>query len=511
MTSPTSDESDRPLLAQKGLARPAVQLPSRELGGEDALTASPRQTASTVPDVALADALPAAGTETSLPEAPREDASVTATPGAGNATEADLWTTESPPAGDHEAEPAPAASLSEVDLPVPSAITLEDLPRDTDAPISPVSPPSEDETLEHGPEAADQEAETVEQDKESVRTDLAAWRRAQAKTTAPKARRGSWLAVGAAMAAAIALVAVLATDLVPTWLMPGQEIAEGPRDLELATAGAGPEPRESAAVSSEAVSVAPLQTAALPVPDDGPAANIPARAQVDVIRVEPDGSAFIAGRAKPGTALLILDNDTIVGTVTADALGFWTFLSGEPLPAGDHGFALAVHSEMNPISLPAVPESGGTEDPEVEAPGSATSNVEAAAAEIEDETAAQPPSQVAPEAAPTPARKPDLTAESQTAGKASNGPYVIQLASVLTAEDAVREQDTLQERFSDLLEGTALFVDQATLEDHGEVFRLRSGPFANLAEARKACARFEARSHDCLVVRLPVAAEGSPS
>ncbi|MEE8536287.1 MAG: hypothetical protein V3S45_09560, partial [Kiloniellales bacterium] len=120
MTSSPSDESDRPLLAKKGAAQPAVQLPSREPGGEDTLTASPRQTVATALDAALAGPPPAAL---------REDTPDAAAPELRGATEADPPPTESPPASGHEAEPAPAASLSKGDLPIPSAITLEDMPR----------------------------------------------------------------------------------------------------------------------------------------------------------------------------------------------------------------------------------------------------------------------------------------------------------------------------------------------------------------------------------------------
>lgn len=80
--------------------------------------------------------------------------------------------------------------------------------------------------------------------------------------------------------------------------------------------------RETAPVKGDA----PV-SAAQPAEDP----NIP---RFDVVRVEPGGSAVIAGRAAPGMKVTILDGDRIIGTVTADSRGEWVLLPGEPLPAG---------------------------------------------------------------------------------------------------------------------------------------------------------------------------------
>lgn len=63
-------------------------------------------------------------------------------------------------------------------------------------------------------------------------------------------------------------------------------------------------------------------------------ATLPAGPTFDVVRVEPAGNAVIAGRAAPGQKVRILDGDTLLGTVTADARGEWVFLPSDPLPAG---------------------------------------------------------------------------------------------------------------------------------------------------------------------------------
>lgn len=70
------------------------------------------------------------------------------------------------------------------------------------------------------------------------------------------------------------------------------------------------------------------QTAQAPAPKK---ASLPA---FDVVRVEPTGSAVIAGRALPGAKVNILDGDKLLGSVTADARGEWVFLPPDALPPG---------------------------------------------------------------------------------------------------------------------------------------------------------------------------------
>jgi cell division septation protein DedD len=70
----------------------------------------------------------------------------------------------------------------------------------------------------------------------------------------------------------------------------------------------------------------------------------------------------------------------------------------------------------------------------------------------------------------------------------------------LNPETAVREQTVLEERFSDLLTGHEVFVQQVDIADQGTFYRVRLGPFATLAEARTVCSRFQERERDCLAM-----------
>ncbi len=54
----------------------------------------------------------------------------------------------------------------------------------------------------------------------------------------------------------------------------------------------------------------------------------------DTVRVEPDGTALIAGRATPGTEVNVMINGALVGKATANAEGSFVLIPDKPLPAG---------------------------------------------------------------------------------------------------------------------------------------------------------------------------------
>lgn len=60
----------------------------------------------------------------------------------------------------------------------------------------------------------------------------------------------------------------------------------------------------------------------------------------DVLRVEPDGSAVIAGKAQPGAKLEILSNGKVVAKTTIDGTGDFAAVFDNPLPPGDHELVL---------------------------------------------------------------------------------------------------------------------------------------------------------------------------
>lgn len=56
----------------------------------------------------------------------------------------------------------------------------------------------------------------------------------------------------------------------------------------------------------------------------------------DVVRVSPNGDVVIAGRAEPGSTVVVLDGEKEIGSVIADKNGEWVLLPSQPLAPGDH-------------------------------------------------------------------------------------------------------------------------------------------------------------------------------
>lgn len=85
----------------------------------------------------------------------------------------------------------------------------------------------------------------------------------------------------------------------------------------------------------------PVAKAPEPVPEPKPAETMqPAPPTFDVVRVNPDGNAVIAGRAIPDSVVVNIDNGTEFGRVEADDRGEWVFVPEKPLTPGSHTLRL---------------------------------------------------------------------------------------------------------------------------------------------------------------------------
>ena len=62
---------------------------------------------------------------------------------------------------------------------------------------------------------------------------------------------------------------------------------------------------------------------------------IPIAPSFDVVKVSPEGTAVIAGRAEPGARVVVRDGERPIGEVTADQRGEWVLLIEQPLGPGD--------------------------------------------------------------------------------------------------------------------------------------------------------------------------------
>ena len=134
-----------------------------------------------------------------------------------------------------------------------------------------------------------------------------------------------------------------------------------------APAVAPPAPSESPTTEvarSEAARTAPRAPAGTPPqPRDVQAPDEAAPAPTfDIVRVERDGRAVIAGRAEPGAEIEIRAGDRVIDRVEASRRGEWVATPTTPLPAGDHELTLAARLdgeaavESKQVVVVAVPE-----------------------------------------------------------------------------------------------------------------------------------------------------------
>ncbi len=123
-------------------------------------------------------------------------------------------------------------------------------------------------------------------------------------------------------------------------------------------------------------------------------------------------------------------------------------------------------------------------------------------AEMEPELKPEPVQELtsAPVTEPAAAPEPEPTpAEPQ---KADTSGFKVQLAALREEDGAMKEWTRLKKRHSDLLGSLEPSVMRADLgANKGVFFRLRAGPLAGEAAAKKLCEQLSERKVGCLVVR----------
>jgi len=71
-----------------------------------------------------------------------------------------------------------------------------------------------------------------------------------------------------------------------------------------------------------------------------PAAPLPTSPSFDIVRIDPQGGAVIAGRGAPNAEVSILSDGAEIGHATADNQGAWALAQTAPLPPGPHALTL---------------------------------------------------------------------------------------------------------------------------------------------------------------------------
>lgn len=271
-----------------------------------------------------------------------------------------------------------------------------------------------------------------------------------------------------------------------------------------------PAPREVADAAANAeVDAEVVQTAAGPVAQPAALAdgNSTLGGQLsqpepsfDVIRIEPNGQSIIAGRADPFSEWILLNNGEPIGSVQADLNGEWVILPDASLIPGANDFSLVPKTERGKVAIPAADEAPAEAiKSDLPESGPLAPRSENSSSLLEEKLAA-----LGQDAAlPLPRLKPaagDATTASLGVRVSPDGGYQIQIASVRQSAAAERERARLVDVYPGLLGALGLQVQEASIDGAGVFYRLRSGPIADLADARELCRQLELRGQSCLVV-----------
>jgi hypothetical protein len=82
-----------------------------------------------------------------------------------------------------------------------------------------------------------------------------------------------------------------------------------------------------------------------------------------------------------------------------------------------------------------------------------------------------------------------------------SGVYLVQIASLRTAESARRAWDQYNKKHKPLFNGLKFFVARKSIPGRGDFFRVQTGPFETRAAAARKCAEFKKNKIPCLVIR----------
>lgn len=178
----------------------------------------------------------------------------------------------------------------------------------------------------------------------------------------------------------------------------------------------------------------------------------------DVLRVEPDGSAVIAGKAKPGSKLEIVNNGVVISQATIDPSGDFAAVLDNPLPPGDHQLVLRTtepdgkvtqSDETATVSVPA--NRNGELLAMVSKPGKASRLMATPSSETAQPASAQP---TVPEAAaPAPAGSTEIASQPPVVSTTTPAAPAADASTAPAASEAAAIQVTAVE-----FEGDKIFV-----------------------------------------------------
>ena len=125
--------------------------------------------------------------------------------------------------------------------------------------------------------------------------------------------------------------------------------AAAPASTDAPAANAQP----AATPAQPAPSAADATPAPVVAPNPAAQTQVAAAAKIitpsfDVVRVNPNGDAVVAGRAQPGATVTLMDGDKAIGTADADDRGEWVLLPDSAIAPGEHRFSVRAKADNGP-------------------------------------------------------------------------------------------------------------------------------------------------------------------
>ncbi len=126
-----------------------------------------------------------------------------------------------------------------------------------------------------------------------------------------------------------------------------QSVATVGTSKAVGTQTTAPDKSEPATAESD-LSVGPDVTESFKVPSP----SVIAPPTFDIVRVEPDGNAVLAGLSAPGDQIEVMSGNQVLARANANSAGEWALVLDEPLPVGGH--QIAVRSISNHSGDPQI-------------------------------------------------------------------------------------------------------------------------------------------------------------
>jgi nucleoid-associated protein YgaU len=128
-------------------------------------------------------------------------------------------------------------------------------------------------------------------------------------------------------------VVVLASALVLNYfVLPGEEAEIATPAIRPSVPATAP-PKASTAAPKTATSTVPSQPSTTAAP--ATRQELPSAPSFDIVRVDPEGNAVIAGRGAPNSEIAIIDGEDEIGRVVTDDRGEWVFVPPAKLSPGE--------------------------------------------------------------------------------------------------------------------------------------------------------------------------------